>query len=96
MGVNLSDLAAGRAQPRPRSEGRCIPRFQVYRMSAQTDRLLVWRSIRCDALGPNVTLKTLGLKTSQDHSTRPGSRSSPRFSVQLTKSPLLSPVMEPY
>jgi hypothetical protein len=52
-GVNLSDVAAGSPQPRPSSEGRCIPRFQVYRMSAQADRLLVWRSIRCDAPGLN-------------------------------------------
>ena len=35
------------------SEGRCIPRFQVYRISAQIDYLLVWRSIRRDAPGLN-------------------------------------------
>jgi hypothetical protein len=29
-------------------EGRCIPRFQVYRLSALTGRLRVWRSVRCD------------------------------------------------
>ena len=34
-------------------EGRCIPRFQVYRISAQIDYLLVWRSIRRDAPGLN-------------------------------------------
>ena len=37
------------------SEGRCIPRFQVYPMPAQTDRLLVWRVIRRDAPGLNAT-----------------------------------------
>jgi hypothetical protein len=50
-GWGIKPVAAGSAQPRPSLEGRCIPRFQVYRMSAQTDRLLVWRSIRCDAQG---------------------------------------------
>jgi hypothetical protein len=53
IAVNLSDVAAGGAQPRPSSVGRCIPRFQVYRMSMRTERLLVWHSIRCDAPGPN-------------------------------------------
>jgi hypothetical protein len=53
-GWGIKPVAAGSAQPRRSSEGRCIPRFQVYRMSAQTDRLLVWRSIRCDALGLDV------------------------------------------
>jgi hypothetical protein len=43
ISVKLSEVAAGSAQPQPSSEGRCIRRFQVYGMSAQTDRLLVWR-----------------------------------------------------
>ena len=34
------------------SEGRWIPRLQIYRVSAQTDRLLIWSWIRCDAPGP--------------------------------------------
>jgi hypothetical protein len=42
-----------RRAPTPLAEGRCIPRLQIYRMSAQTDRLLVWRSVRCDAPGLN-------------------------------------------
>jgi hypothetical protein len=62
--------------------GRCIPRLQIYRMSAPTDRLLVWRSIRCDAPGTEGTLNTLGLKTSPGRSTRRGSRSSPRVSAR--------------
>jgi hypothetical protein len=37
IGVNLSDIVAGGAQPRPSSEGRCIRRFQLYRMSPPTD-----------------------------------------------------------
>jgi hypothetical protein len=41
IGVNLSDVAVGDAQPPPRSEGRCIPLLQIYRMSTQTDRLRV-------------------------------------------------------
>jgi hypothetical protein len=53
MRVKLGDVAARSAQARPSSEGRCIPRFQVYRLSAQTNHLLVWRSIRCDAPGRN-------------------------------------------
>jgi hypothetical protein len=36
-----------------RREGRSIPRVQVYRMSSQTDRFLVWRLIKCDARGLN-------------------------------------------
>jgi hypothetical protein len=57
-------------------------------MSAQTDRLLVWRSIRCDpppqslrrdrCPGTRRTPNTRGLKTSPGGSTRAGSRSSPR------------------
>ena len=47
----LKSVAAGARNHAPSSEGRCIPRFQVYRMSAQTDCLLVWRLIRCDAPG---------------------------------------------
>jgi len=53
IGVSLTDIAAGGTRPGPVTEGCCIPRLQVYRVSAQTDRLLVWRSIRCDAPGPN-------------------------------------------
>jgi hypothetical protein len=41
MRVKISDVALGDAQPPPRSEGRCIPLLQIYRMSTQTDRLLV-------------------------------------------------------
>ena len=33
-GWGIKPVAAGSAQSRPSSEGRCIPRFQVYRMSA--------------------------------------------------------------
>jgi hypothetical protein len=51
LDLNLSEIPAVGAEPPPGSEERCIPRLQVYRMSAQTDRLLVWRSIRCDAPG---------------------------------------------
>jgi hypothetical protein len=61
MRVNLRGIAAGGAQQRPSAEGRCIPRFQVYRLSAQTDRLVVWRSVRCDARAQRA-LNTLGLK----------------------------------
>jgi hypothetical protein len=43
--------ATGGARSGPGPEGRCIPHFQIYRVSAQTDFLLVWRSIRCDARG---------------------------------------------
>jgi hypothetical protein len=60
--VSLSDIAAVSAQSRPSSEGRCIPRFQVYRMSAQTDRLLVQRLIRRDAPGVSAPLNTLGVE----------------------------------
>ena len=60
MGVTLSHVAPGSAQPRTPSEGRCIPRLQIYRMSAQTDRLLVWRSIRCDAPELNARSTRLG------------------------------------
>jgi hypothetical protein len=50
----LGDAAASGAQPRPQfSEGRCIPRFQVYQTSAHKGRLLVWRSVKCDAQGLN-------------------------------------------
>jgi hypothetical protein len=42
-----------RATTTPVSEGRCIPRFQVYQTSAHKGRLLVWRSVRCDAQGLN-------------------------------------------
>ena len=52
MRFKLSDVVASSAQVPPSSEGHCIPRFQLYRMSAQTDRLLVWRSIGCDAPDP--------------------------------------------
>jgi hypothetical protein len=51
MSIDIRDIAAGGAQPRTSSEGRCIPLSQFYRMSPQTDRVLVWRSIRCDAPG---------------------------------------------
>ena len=44
-------------QAPPSSEGRCIPRFQLYRISMQTERFLVWRLIRCDALGRSATLQ---------------------------------------
>jgi hypothetical protein len=53
IGVNLSGVAAGGARPRHSSEGRCTPCFQIYRMSAQTDRLLVWRLLRRDVPGLN-------------------------------------------
>jgi hypothetical protein len=53
MSIDTRDIATGGAQPRASSEGRCIPLFQLYRMSPQTHRLLVWRSIRCDAPGLN-------------------------------------------
>jgi hypothetical protein len=53
-------------------------------MSAQTDRLVVWRSIRCDTLGLNAGSNAAGLKTILDLSTRLGSRSSPRVWVRLT------------
>jgi hypothetical protein len=39
--VKIGDVAVGDAQAPPRSEGRCIPLLQIYRMSTQTDRLLV-------------------------------------------------------
>jgi hypothetical protein len=95
IGVNFSDLVAVGAHAPPRTEGRCIPRLQIYRMSAQTDRLLVWRSIRCDA-GTKRTLNTLGLKTSLGGSTRTGSRSSPRVSAHLAIIPFLGPRTEPF
>jgi hypothetical protein len=41
MRVKISDVAVGDAQPPPGSEGRRIPLLQIYRMSTQTDRLLV-------------------------------------------------------
>jgi hypothetical protein len=53
ISTNLSDVAAVGAYALPLTEGRCIPRLQIYRISAQTDRLLVWRSIKCDAPGLN-------------------------------------------
>jgi hypothetical protein len=43
IGVNLSEVAAAGARPGPSSEGRCIPRLQLYRMSAQTD--LCWYGV---------------------------------------------------
>jgi hypothetical protein len=46
IAVNLSDVAAGGAQPRPSSEGRRIPRFQVYRMSMRIPRPRDWCGIR--------------------------------------------------
>jgi hypothetical protein len=55
-GADLSDVLAGGGHAPPMTEGRCIPRVQLYRMSAQTHRLLVWRSIRCDALGRQASL----------------------------------------
>jgi hypothetical protein len=79
--VNLSDVAAGGAEPRPSSEGRCIPRFQVYRLSAQRNRLLVWRSIRCDAPGLNVR-SNAGSKNVTRSFHAPGSRSHRKFSGQ--------------
>jgi hypothetical protein len=70
-------------------------------MSAQTDRLLVWRSIRCDPPSQSLrrdrrpgnkrTLNTLGLKTSLGRSTRTGSRSSPRVSAHLAILAFLGP-----
>ena len=51
------------AQPRPSTEGRRIPRFQVYRISAQTDCLLLWRLIRRDARGLNARSNVWGLKS---------------------------------
>jgi hypothetical protein len=60
MRVNLRGIAAGGAHPPPLAEGRCILRLQIYRMSAQTDRLLGWRSIRCDALGLNARVTLWG------------------------------------
>ena len=92
--VSLSDIAAVSAQSRPSSEGRCIPRFQVYRMSAQTDRLLVQRLIRRDAPGSQRHSTRWGLKTSLGLSTRPGSRSSPRVWVRLMTRPFLGPRTE--
>ena len=78
------------------TEGRCIPHFRIYRMSAQKDRVLVWSSIRCDAPGNQRTFNTLGLKTSLGRSTRTGSRSSPRVSACLAISVFLGLTTEPF
>ena len=90
MARHLSDIPAVRAQSRPRSEGRCIPRLQVYRMSAQTDRLLVWRLIRRDAPGLNATQHVGGSKTSLGPSTRQGAAAVHAFG-STSRCPLHSP-----
>jgi hypothetical protein len=101
INTNLSDVAAVGVYPLPLTEGRCIPRFQVYRMSAQTDRLLgvAFDKVRSSSAKPPARLapwsstqtRALGFKTFLDYSTRTGSRSSPRVGVRLTISAFLSP-----
>ena len=60
MGVNLSDVAPGGRNHDP--DRRCIQRFQVYRLSAQTDPLLVWRLTRCDAPGGSTHAQYAGVE----------------------------------
>jgi hypothetical protein len=46
IGVNLSDVAAIGAHAPPGTKGRCIPRLQIYRMSAQIPRPRDWYGVR--------------------------------------------------
>jgi hypothetical protein len=94
MGVNLSDVGPGGRNHDP--DRRCIQRFQVYRLSAQTDPLLVWRLTRCDAPGGSTHAQYAGVEKLLGGSTRTGSRSSPRVWVCLTISPLLGLGTDPF
>jgi hypothetical protein len=105
VGVNLSDVAAGGAQAPPSSGGALHSAFSgLSDVGAERPFAgVAFNKMRSASAKPaarkaprdSTHAQTLGLKMLLDHSTRPGSRSSPRVGAGLTTRPFLGPSTDP-